>query len=191
MSSLPVSDELFKAILTAIATALVARLSGVFEVLTDPNSPRRTLDDARQTLETMDAGAKVMMQLNQLPASPQRDQMQAKLDVVLKTVEQSQHQCSDETVQKRNKILKVLSLLRLNMPENFAKALLSFLFYFTLVLAIQSLHLYLTGVRLNPHLIWILSLISLVFWTVSGSKISPGTIEKPSESISKTPVPTL
>jgi hypothetical protein len=174
MPSLPGSDEILKALLTAMATAFVSRLAGVFEVLTDPNSPRRTLDDAKQTLANMDAGARVMGQLNQLPPSPHRDQMQATLDDLLQRMEKSQQQCSNALLQKRNKILRVLSLMRLNMPESFSKGVLSFLFYTSLVLTIQSLHLYLTGVRLNGYLVWILSAISLFLWIVSGSTISLG-----------------
>jgi len=190
MPSLPGSDEILKALLTAVGTALVARLSGIFEVLTDPNSPRRALDDAKQTLANMDAGAKVMIQLNQLPPSARRDQMQAKLDDLLQSMVKSQQQCSDELLKKRDKILKVLYLVRLNMPPSFAKGVLSFFFYACLVLTIQSLHLYLTGVRLNGYLIWILSAISVVLWVVSGSKMSLGIAAKSLDQTAKSPIPT-
>jgi hypothetical protein len=73
-------------------------------------------------------------------------------------------------LEKRNKILSVLRLLRLNMPQSSAKGVLSFLFYTCVVLTIQSLHLYLTGTPLKGHLFWILSLISPVLWALSESK---------------------
>lgn len=190
MPSLPGSDEILKALLTAIGTALVARLSGVFEVLTDPNSPRRTLDDAKQTLANMDAGAKVMVQLSQLPPSACRDHMRAKLDDLLQSMEKSQQQCSDELLKKRNKILKVLYLLRLNLPKSFAKGVLSFLFYTCVVLTIQSVHLYFTGVRLNGHLIWILLSISLLLWAASGVKLPLRTPAKSPDQTSKNPIST-
>lgn len=76
------------------------------------------------------------------------------------------------------------------MPESFAKGVLSFLFYTSLVLTIQSVHLYLADVRLNPYLIWILAAISLVLWMVSGSKISHGAADKPLEPTSKKQIPT-
>jgi hypothetical protein len=190
MPSLPGSDEILKAVLTAAATAVVSRLSGIFEVLTDPNSPRRTLEDAKQTLANMDAGAKVMVQLNQLPPGPWREQMEAKLNDLLKSMEKSQQQCSDELLLKRNKVLTALSLMRLTMSKSFTKGILSFLFYTSLVLTIQSLHLYLIGVRMNGYLIWILSAISLFLWLASGPTISLRRADKSSEPASKAPIPT-
>jgi hypothetical protein len=190
MPSLPGSDEILKALLTGVATTLVSRLSGVFEVLSDPSSPRRILDDAKQTLANMDAAAKVMVQLNQLPPSPHRDEMQAKLDDLIERMEKSQLRCSDELLQKRNKILKALSLMRLNMPQSLTKGILSFLFYTSLILTIQSMHLYFKHVQFNGLLIWILSATSVLLWVFSGSKVSLAKVDKSSDPLSKNPIPT-
>jgi hypothetical protein len=172
MPSLPNSDEVLKALLAAVGSALVSRLSGIFEVLTDPHSPRKRLEDAKQILANMDAAAKVMVELNQLPPSAWRGEMEAALQDVLHRIGESQQGCSEELLNKRNKILKVLSLMRLNMPQSLWKGVFSFLFYTSLVLTIQSIHLYLAGVHLNSNLLWMLSLISVLFWWISGSKTS-------------------
>jgi hypothetical protein len=189
MPSLPGSEEILKALLTGVATTIVSRLSGIFEALSDPNSPRRILDEAKETLANMDAAGKVMVQLNQLPQSPHRDAMQAKLDALVQSMEKSQQRCSDELLEKRSKILRVLSLMRLNKPQSLTKGILSFLFYTCLVLTLQSVHLYFKGVQFNGLLIWILSAISLVLWIVSGSKISLVRANKAPEP-TKNPVPT-
>jgi hypothetical protein len=188
MPSLPGSDEVLKALLTAAVTAVISRLSGIFEVLSDPNSPQRTLEGAKQTLGNIEAGARVSVQLNQLPPSPRREQMQAKLDELLLNIEKSRQHYSDELLEKRNRILKVLALMRLNMPQSVAKGVLSFVFYTSLVLTIQALHLYLMGIRLNGFLIWVLSAVSIVLWIASGSTMSLRFGGRPREQVSKKPV---
>jgi hypothetical protein len=165
------ADELFKALLTALGAALAARLSAVFELLTDPASPRKALDDAKQSLSLIDSWTKVMDQLNRLPASPSRDQLQAKLQGLLEQLNESQQRCLTESFTKREKLLKLLGLLRMRAPQNFAKGALSFCFYLSVILTVQSIHLYLTGMPLAPALIPILAVLSAMLWAFS----APGT----------------
>jgi hypothetical protein len=171
MPNLPGFDDVMKAVLTAVATTLVSRISGVFEVLTDPNSPRRKLDDAKQGVAIIDAASKVMVQLSQLPSGADRDRMLAEINELLQSMQRSQQSSAAELLEKRARVLRTLSLMRLNMPRNSAKAILSFLFYISLALTIQSIRLYIRGVPLNGHLVWILSVISALLWVLSASKV--------------------
>jgi hypothetical protein len=166
-------DEVFKALLTALGASLAARLSAAFEVLTDPTSPRKTLEDAKQSLSVIDSWTKVMDQLNRLPPGATRDQLQVRLEGLLHQVSESQQQCVAESLDKRDRVLRLLSLLRLRAPQSFRKGVLAFLFYLSVILTGQSIHLYLTGTSLNPILIVILAVVSALLWAVSGSGLSP------------------
>jgi hypothetical protein len=189
MPSPPGSDEIVKTLVTAVVTAAISRLPGLFEVLTDPRSPQRSAESAKRTLANMDAASKVLVQLNQLPQSHWRDQMETRIDDLLEKMESCERQGLDDAVRKRERMLRVLSLLRLNMPQSAIKGFLSFLLYVTLVLTIQSIHLYYWRPPFNGLTVWILSGISVLLWVVSGSKILRTTTEKPRESVPQSPIP--
>jgi hypothetical protein len=101
MAAVPIPDEILKALLTAVGTALISRAQESLKSLPTPTRRGACLTMPGKRLQPwMPTLTKIMTQLNQLPPGTRRDQLQAELNQLLERVNASQQKCSDELLEK-------------------------------------------------------------------------------------------
>jgi hypothetical protein len=165
---MPWFEEAFKAVLTALAAAAVAQTTSLFETLTDPNSPKKVLDEGQKTITLVDSWAKASEQLQRLPASAVKDAAQERLDEMIRTLSERQLRYSRIRDEQRNQLLHFLAHVRLVRPEGWVKGLSAFLCYLFVILFLQSIHIYVRGdIEFNWRVIPLFAALAGFFWLLS------------------------
>jgi hypothetical protein len=165
------SDEAFKAFLTALATTVVAQIASSFETLTDPNSPKKVLDEGQRTVALVDSWAKASEALQHLPTGEVRDAAQERLDEIIRTLSQRQLLYSRVREQRRSQLLALLAVFRFAKPGGWLKGLSAFLFYLFVILFLQSVRMASRG---DTDFHWgvmpLFAAMASLFWLLSSPK---------------------
>jgi hypothetical protein len=172
-------DEVIKAVLAALATAVVAQFSSVFEVLTDPNSPTKLLDDGQKTIGLIGSWATASEQLRQMSPSPLRDVLQETINQTVVSLNDRMARFAEMREARRTQFFRFLGFLRLVGQEGTIKRISAFIFYVSVILLVQSIRLWFSSRwNINPWTILIFAGVVTTSWLLSWPK-EKATMRKP------------
>ena len=161
-------DDAVKAVLISLAPAAIAQINNRLEILTDPNSPAKLIEEGQKIIQLVDAWAKASEQLQPMPVSPLREMAQEEIDEIIQNLIEHQPRYIAARTIRRNQLFHLLAWLRLYGQRGWIGWLTSFLFYMAVIMTIQSVRLYLTSSwGINPGAIAVFATMAIIFWLLS------------------------
>jgi hypothetical protein len=157
-----------KDFITPIVTALVTQIgnvTGIFDVLTDPDSPGKILEEGRKVIKLANSWAETSKHLQHAPPGALRDRAQGMADEILKNFAESQVRHAEVRNRRRARLFAVLSYLRLTGATGWAVRACAFFFYLTLFLSIQSMQV--SSALINDNTRPVLWTVVAIFWLLS------------------------